>query len=214
MLFPAPARALSEAYRDAWSLADAESLRWRGVHRQQTSRTCGPATLVTLLTYHYGIPVTEEEAARRALGLPPEEATPQRLAAPASMRGLRDALRSWGLEVYGVRMSVEGLAAYLREQGRPVVVRIVHPEPHFTLLTGIVKDHTGEHHVLMADSALGWRALPLEEFAGLWDGYGLVVVTPLPSAPAVHEAAGLGYKASEPAEFRGRLDHLQRGLLW
>lgn len=220
-LAPEPAGALSESFHGTWTLVDGERLRWEGVHRQETSRTCGPATLVTLLTYYYDFPVSEQEAARRALGLAPEEATPERLAQPASMRGLRDALRSWGLAAYGIKMSPEGLAAYLREQQRPVMVRIVHPEPHFTLLTGIVGDH-----VLMADSSLGWRALPLEELAALWDGYGLVVEQPLPPAPEPSSPVAAGWRhdamrhdvmrhdAREAEELRGRLEHLRRGLLW
>src|SRR5690606_2530617 len=72
----------------AWRVRDEERMRWEGIVRQTTSRSCGPAALATLLTYYLGIPVSEREAARRALGLEDGTGDDAALHVPATMRGL------------------------------------------------------------------------------------------------------------------------------
>src|SRR5690606_3381742 len=182
-----------------WRVRDGESLRWDGIHRQETSRSCGPAALVTLLRYYLGIPVTEEEAARRALGLGEGDLSPDDLAAPTTMAGLRDALATWGLAAYGLRASVAQVQAYVDEVGLPLIARIAHPEPHFTLITGVEGGH-----VLLADPALGWRAVPERDFLAMWDG----VVLALDPRAAAEIPAGRHHAGARRALVE-RADHLR-----
>lgn len=192
---PAPARG-------AWRVADGEGMRWRGIHRQETSRTCGPASLVTLLEYYFHVPATEEEVARRALGWGDAQPPPGALDQPATMRGLRDALAHWGFAAYGLEMSASGLRTYLDEVGVPVLVRILYPEPHFTLVAG----HAGGHF-LLADSALGWWPLAEGDLLAVWDGVALVV-----DPRSVPPGAGAWPSRREAARLAQRLGHLRRGL--
>lgn len=186
----------------SWRVRDGESLRWEGIHRQETSRSCGPAALVTLLRYYLGIPITEEEAARRALGLGKGDVSPDALLAPTTMRGLRDALATWGLAAYGLRASLAQVRAYVDQVGLPLIARIAHPEPHFTLIAGVARGH-----VLLADPALGWRAVPEGDFVAMWDG----VVLALDPRAAADAPAGRDHAGARGALVQ-RADHLRWGV--
>lgn len=186
-----------------WRVRDGESLRWEGIHRQETSRSCGPAALVTLLRYYLGVSVTEEEAARRSLGLGEGDVSPDALMAPTTMRGLRDALATWGFAAYGLTASLAQVQAYVDETGLPLIARIVHPEPHFTLVVGVERGH-----VLLADPALGWRAVPEGDFLAMWDG----VVLALDPRAAAGKPQGRHHAGARRA-LAERTDHLRRGVV-
>lgn len=198
-----------------WRVVDGESLRWQGVHRQETSATCGPASVVTLLTYYMGMPVGEEEVARRARAGRGEDRSPLPGDDGVTMRGLQAALASWGVRAYGLAMTRQGLEAYLDEVGIPLIVRVARPEPHFTLVAGIA-----DGHVLLADSALGWRALPYPDFLAMWDGIALAVDpdhSPLwQEMASSSNAEPLGPRwagSQELGRMSARLHHLRRGVV-
>lgn len=198
-----------------WRVVDGESLRWQGVHRQETSATCGPASVVTLLTYYMGISVEEEEVARRARAWRGGGHAPLSGDDGVTMRGLQAALTSWGVRAYGLAMTRESLEAYLDEVGVPLIVRVARPEPHFTLVAG-----TADGHVLLADSALGWRALPYPDFLAMWDGIALAVDpdhSPLwQEMASSSNAEPLGPRwagSQELGRMSARLHHLRRGVV-
>lgn len=213
------AAAVAWAAPASWRVADGESLRWQGVHRQQTSATCGPASIVTLLTYYMGIPVEEEEAARRARLWAGGDDAPLDGGEAVTMRGLQAALASWGVAAYGLAMSLDGVEAYLAEVGIPLIVRVTWPDPHFSVVAG-----TADGHVLLADSSLGWRALPYNDFLTIWDGIALAVdpdASPLLSHRTINEGLRSGrgpeaasWTAAEAlGDLRARLRHLRRGVV-
>lgn len=140
--------------------------------RQTTDKTCGPATLATLLYYYFGKSVTEEElyddALRAMLG---EQYENMPVMPSVTFRGLMGALASHGFAGYPVQTTFDDLHAYFQRHDIPVILRIHHPTPHFTLLLGVV-----DNLFVLSDSLLGHVTMSGKELASHWDNYALFVV--------------------------------------
>lgn len=145
-----------------------------GIVRQTTDVTCGPATLATLLFEYFHEPVTEAElydAALRAMlgdayGRVPEVPV-------VTFRGLMGALAVHGYTSYAVEADLGGLNAYFGQYAVPVILQLDKPEPHFTLLLGIV-----DGWYVLADPSVGHVVMTADELDAHWSGYALLVRPP------------------------------------
>ena len=124
--------------------------RFRAMVRQQYDFSCGSAALSTLLTYHYGYKVSEEQIF-------------------AEMYANGDQPKNHGFQADGFEAPLEKLA----EAGIPAIVLInENGYNHFVVIKGL-----RDGRVLVGDPSGGTRALTQEAFAGLWTNGILFVIS-------------------------------------
>lgn len=141
------------------------ALRFTRTMRQQYDFSCGSAALATLLTHHYGYPVSE-----------------QQVFAGMFLHGDQDKIRHQGFSLLDMRRYLLGLGfradgfmlplEQLLESGLPALVLIAEKEyHHFVIIKGI-----RDGRVLLGDPSRGTRALSTPEFKSLWLGKLLFVI--------------------------------------
>ncbi len=137
---------------------------FRSIVRQRYDFSCGSAAVATLLTYHYGMPTTEQgpfaamwKAGDRA----------QITKAGFSMYDMKLYLKSVGLSSEGFRMNIDGL----RKAKRPAIALInLKGYKHFVVVKGVIGDT-----VLVGDPMRGIAKYDAREFAKMWNGIALAV---------------------------------------
>ena len=138
--------------------------RFGTVVRQLHDFSCGSAAVATLLTYHYGHPVTEDAAFATMFAV-----------------GDQNAIQKWGFSLADMQRYMEALGYHadgfripldkLEEVGVPAIVLITTKGySHFVVIKGI-KD--GD--VLIGDPAAGLRAIPRPQFEAMWQGIIFVI---------------------------------------
>lgn len=150
------------------------------VIRQQYDFSCGSAAVASLLSYHYGHKVTEEEVFRSMFALADEQKVRRE---GFSMLDMKRYLALEGYQADGFRMGLEGL----REQVRlPVIVLInIRGFRHFVVIKGI-----SDQEVLVGDPARGLKAYSHGEFAEYWDGTAFVIRSHLQEGRATFRGDG------------------------
>jgi predicted double-glycine peptidase len=139
--------------------------RFQTTVRQQYDFSCGSAATATLLTYQYGIPVTEAEVFMRMYETGDQAKIRQR---GFSMLDMRRYLNSRGFEADGFEQPLDKLA----EEGLPAIVLLNdRGYRHFVVVKGLKNGR-----VLLGDPARGTRAMPRSRFEKLWDNRILFVV--------------------------------------
>jgi predicted double-glycine peptidase len=131
--------------------------KFEQVVRQQYDFSCGSAALATLLTFHYDEPTTE----RLAFATMYEAGDKEKIARVGfSLLDMKNYLGSRGYEADGYQASLETL----RSAGVPAIALIsIKGYQHFVVIKGVQ-----EQEVLVGDPALGIRAVPRDQFAGMW----------------------------------------------
>lgn len=130
--------------------------RQQSTVRQQFDYSCGSAALATLLSHHYGHPVSEAEVLQSMLrGADTEDIRREGF----SMLDMKHYLRSAGFEADGFEAAV----AELEAAGLPAVAMInERGYPHFVVVKGVRRGR-----VLLADPASGLRAMAVADFEAL-----------------------------------------------
>lgn len=139
--------------------------RFRATVRQQYDFSCGSAAVATLLTYQYGLPVTEAEVfkAMYAVG---DQARIRREG--FSLLDMRTYLQSRGFKADGFMLPLDKLL----EEGLPAIVLVNdRGYRHFVVVRGLRNGR-----VLVADPARGSRSVPRRDFDRIWDNKVLFVV--------------------------------------
>ena len=132
---------------------------------QQYDFSCGSAATATLLTYQYGIPVTEAEVFMQMYERGDQAKIKQR---GFSLLDMRRYLRSLGFEADGFEQPLDKLVA----EGLPAIVLLNdRGYRHFVVVKGFRNER-----VLLGDPARGTRAMPRSRFEKLWDNRILFVV--------------------------------------
>jgi hypothetical protein len=145
---------------------------FRSVVRQQYDYSCGSAAVATLLTYHYGRPVTEADVFTAMYAAGDQERIRQ---VGFSMLDMKMYLDSVGFGADGLRVSLDRLA----EAGAPGIALITQGSyRHFVVVKGVRGDT-----VLVGDPTLGLRTVDRAEFEAMWNGILLVVRNPPETAP-------------------------------
>jgi predicted double-glycine peptidase len=138
---------------------------FRTTIHQQYDFSCGSAALATLLTHHYGRPVTEEQVFQ-AMYEQGDQAKIKR--AGFSLLDMKRYLESRGYEADGFEVSLDRLGearvpaiALIRENGYN----------HFVVIKGLREDQ-----VLLGDPSAGTRVMTRAEFERVWHGGILFVI--------------------------------------
>jgi predicted double-glycine peptidase len=190
------------AYSQDVTLEPFSELKYRHIVRQAYDYSCGSAALVTILNYHLGIPVTEQQAMEGMLEKGEKEKIIERRG--FSLLDMKRYVASLGVSGAGYRAEAKDLL----ELKEPAIVPIDYAgAKHFVVLRGI-RDGV----VYIADPSAGNIVFSLEEFAGLWDKNTLFIVSPPQGKQALAQLAladqELGVVDMDRVTNRGRLDAL------
>jgi predicted double-glycine peptidase len=133
--------------------------------RQQYDFSCGSAAVATLLTHHYGIPVSEREVFTQMFASGDQAKIRK---AGFSMLDMKRYLESRGFHADGFEQPLERL----EQEGLPAIVLLTERGyRHFVVVKGI-----GRGRVLVGDPAMGTRAMSFDRFSHLWSNQLLFVV--------------------------------------
>jgi predicted double-glycine peptidase len=139
--------------------------RFKATTRQQFDFSCGSAAVATLLTYHYGYPVTEQTVFEEMF-----------------VRGNQEKIRKEGFSLLDIKQylgrhgfladAFELPLSKLLESGLPALVLIAEKGYHHFVVVKGLKDG----RVLMGDPSSGTRAVSREHFDAIWDNKLLFVI--------------------------------------
>lgn len=145
------------ASRYVWSW---QALKQRNVVMQKRDYSCGAAALATILRYHFGDPVTEDQVLRVLDELLTVEEIIDRIENGLAMSDLRKAAVKMGYQSVVAKMSLQKLF----EAKTPLVVGITEDGfKHFVVYRG-----TDYQYVYLADPIRGNIRIPIHEFAKQW----------------------------------------------
>ncbi len=170
-----------------------KEIRFRSTLRQQYDFSCGSAALATLLTHHYGQPVSEATVFE-AMYLRGDQNKIRKEG--FSMLDMQRFLAAHGIRADGFRLPLQKLV----EAGLPAIVLVSDKGySHFVVVKGVA-----DGRVLLGDPSSGARAMTRAAFEAIWPGKLLFVIhgqTGKPSfnaladwraAPAAPLAAAIG----------------------
>jgi predicted double-glycine peptidase len=155
-----------------------KTLRFVSTLRQQYDFSCGSAALATLLTHHYGFPVSESTvfAAMWAHG---DQAKIRREG--FSLLDMQRYLASVGFQADGFRLPLDRLV----EARLPAIVLINETGyNHFVVIKG-----AEDGRILLGDPSSGTRSLPRARFEAAWPTRLLFVIHTAPREPRFNLAA-------------------------
>lgn len=155
-----------------------KQLRLRGTVRQQYDFSCGSAALATLLTYHYGDPVSEQQIFDHMFLHGDRQKIRREGFSMLDMQGFL-AARGWRAD--GFHLSLDKLA----QSKLPAIVLVSDKGyRHFVVLKAIQGGR-----VLIGDPSRGTRAMPRADFEALWVGKLLFVIHGSPAKPLFNQAS-------------------------
>ncbi|HLW04952.1 MAG TPA: C39 family peptidase [Azoarcus sp.] len=141
--------------------------RFLNLVEQKTDFSCGAASLATVLNQAYGWNLNEEDVIEGML----ERADAEQVRSLGfSMLDMKNYVQDLGLRARGYRIE----AQQLKEVKVPVIVLIdIRGYKHFVVL-----QRSDNGWVYLGDPVLGQKKMPLEEFAGNWNGIVFAVIGP------------------------------------
>jgi uncharacterized protein len=175
---PAPAADLPFAGSGpvAVRVTSLKAARYLSTVRQQFDFSCGSAALATLLTYHYGYPVTEQQAFAEMFTGGDQRRIRQE---GFSLLDMKRFLAAHGFTADGFRQPLDNLAG----AGFPAIVLVAeHGYRHFVVVKGV-----RDGRVLLGDPAGGTRALSRAAFEAIWLNQLLFVIHGHPDRPRFND---------------------------
>lgn len=131
--------------------------RFATTMRQKYDFSCGSAALATLLTYHYGLPVSEQDVFAKMYAAGDRARIGKQ---GFSLLDMKHYLSARGFQADGFEQPVERLL----QEGLPAIVLLSERGyRHFVVVKGLNRGR-----VLIGDPAMGTRAMSLERFRSLW----------------------------------------------
>ena len=194
-----------------------EYFKYRHIVHQAYDYSCGSAALTTVLQFHLGLAVTEQDAMKGML----EHGEQEKIIARRgfSLLDMKRYVATLGSDSGGFRGDMSDLA----KLDQPAIVPIDYAGfKHFVVVKGI-----RDGKVFIADPSAGNIAFSAQEFAGLWDKGTLFVIYPSRTHAAVQSSLALTDKelgvispdlvrediALRPVDNRDALEHaVQSGL--
>jgi len=158
-----------------------EYYKYRHIVHQAYDYSCGSAALTTVLQFHLGLAVTEQDAMKGML----EHGEQDKIIARRgfSLLDMKRYVATLGSDSGGFRGDMNDLA----KLGQPAIVPIDYAGfKHFVVVKGV-----RDGKVFIADPSAGNIAFSVEEFAGLWDKGTLFVIYPSKTHPAVQSSLTL-----------------------
>lgn len=146
------------------SVTSLKEARFQTVVPQRYDFSCGSAALATLLTYHYGAPVSEAQTFESMYKVGDK---PKIHKEGFSLLDMKRFLESIGIKADGFEMDVDQLT----EVGIPAIVLLnVGGYKHFVVVKGI----RGEE-IVVGDPAQGVNILRRRDFDAMWNGIAFVI---------------------------------------
>lgn len=152
--------------------------RFQATVRQQYDFSCGSAAVATLLTHHYGYPVTEQQAFGEMFA-GGDQARIRR--AGFSLLDMKRFLAAHGFSADGFQQPLDSLV----QAGFPAIVLVAERGYHHYVVVKGVRDR----RVLVGDPAGGTRALARAAFDAIWVNQLLFVIHDRPDKPRFNDAA-------------------------
>jgi hypothetical protein len=154
-------------------------LKYKHIVRQAYDYSCGSAALVTILNYHLGLKVSEQQSMEGMMAFGEKEKIIERRG--FSLLDMKRYLASIGVDSAGFKAEIPDLLT-LEE---PAIVPIDYAGfKHFVVLRGVRGGL-----VFLADPSAGNITFPLAEFATLWDRNTLFIAYPPKGRPAIAKLA-------------------------
>ncbi len=142
-----------------------KQVRFDATVRQQYDFSCGSAALATLLTHHYGMRVSEQEAFEQMYQNGDQAKIRQQ---GFSLLDMQRFLATRGLRGDGFELPLEKLA----ESKLPAIVLVADKGyNHFVVIKGVA-----DGRVLLGDPSSGARSVPLAQFRQMWTSKLLFVI--------------------------------------
>jgi predicted double-glycine peptidase len=147
-----------------------KELKFVTTTRQQYDFSCGSAALATLLTHHYGYPISETTAFQAMW----EQGDQQKIRREGfSLLDMQRYLASIGFKADGFRQPIDKLA----EAKVPAIVLISEKGyNHFVVIKGLE-----DGRILLGDPSSGTRAITREHFESIWPTRLLFVIHEAPT---------------------------------
>ncbi|MEZ4599770.1 MAG: C39 family peptidase [Syntrophotaleaceae bacterium] len=132
--------------------------------RQQYDYSCGSAALATLLTYHYGTEVSEQDVFSWMY----EKGDQEKIRREGfSLLDMKNYLEARKFRADGYYVGLDKLAA----AGVPAIVLInLQGYRHFVVVKGVT-----DKRVLVGDPASGIKVMPRDEFEKMWNGLVFII---------------------------------------
>jgi predicted double-glycine peptidase len=166
-----------------------KELRFASTLRQQYDFSCGSAALATLLTHHYGFPVSESTVFA-AMWDQGDQARIRREG--FSLLDMQRYLAAHGFQADGFRLPLDKLA----EAGLPAIVLITEKGyNHFVVIKGFE-----EGRVLLGDPSSGTRSMTRARFEAQWPTRLLFVIHTSSAQPRFN--LGADWRAAPRAPLR------------
>jgi predicted double-glycine peptidase len=154
-------------------------LKYKHIVRQAYDYSCGSAALVTILNYHLGIEVTEQQSMEGMMAFGEKDKIIERRG--FSLLDMKRYLASIGVDSAGFKAELADLATL----AEPAIVPIDYAGfKHFVVLRGVRGGL-----VFLADPAAGNITFSVAEFATLWDRNTLFIAYPPKGHPALARLA-------------------------
>ncbi|GGY21932.1 peptidase C39 [Massilia dura] len=155
-----------------------KEVRYLSTIRQQYDFSCGSAALATLLTHHYGYPVSEQQAfAQMFVGGDQARIRQEGF----SLLDMKRFLAAHGFRADGFQQPLDSLA----KAGFPAIVLVVeHGYRHFVVVKGM-----RDGRVLFGDPSGGTRALSRTAFEAIWLNQLLFVIHDRNRKPRFNEGS-------------------------
>lgn len=167
-------------------LKSLKQIRFDATVRQQFDFSCGSAALATLLSHHYGVPVTEQVAFEEMFRNGDQQKIRQQ---GFSLLDMQRFLAGRGLRADGFQLPLEKLA----ESRLPAIVLVAEKGySHFVVIKGFA-----DGRVLLGDPSNGTRAVSLQRFRDMWSSKLLFVIHGYDGAVAFNRPAD--WRAAPPA---------------
>jgi predicted double-glycine peptidase len=152
-------------------------LRFTSTTRQQYDFSCGSAALATLLTYHYGYPISETTAFKAMWDIGDQNKIRRE---GFSLLDMQRYLATIGFKADGFQVPLQKLF----DSKLPAIVLISEKGyNHFVVIKG-----ADDGRVLLGDPSSGTRSVTREHFESIWPTRLLFVIHDAPSQPQFNTA--------------------------
>ncbi len=211
-IFCFTALVLSEVGVNAWPVTSYKELRYEYVNGQNTTGSCGPASLATLFSGFYGEEVSEEEVIEimkpffedEIEDLEEGKQVPE---GGVSMLDLKRASNQLGVPARGYDIPKGKLVEVIDILNSPVLLHLDDPDEHFVLAVGSFSSR-----VLLADPTWGLYLIGEERLFDRWDGLILAFAPGEPSA--IKNAGDIVNQVTEIAAVKEISQLLTVEFLW
>jgi len=166
---------------EAYTVRPLSEFKYEHIVRQAYDYSCGSAALTTILRFHLGLDVSEQQAMEGMLANGERDKIIARRG--FSLLDMKRYVATLGSVGAGFRAEMSDL----RKLEEPAIVPIQYAGfKHFVVFRGI----RGER-VYIADPSIGHIAFSVDDFAKLWDNGTLFVIYPSKTHPVVDSALKL-----------------------